>query len=1032
MLSNFYEQFNIISQITYFHTLIMKQFFTIKLFFCLSAFLILHNKAIGQSANYTQYVNPMIGTGGHAHTFPGATLPFGMMQLSPDTRLDGWDGCSGYHYDDDTIYGFTHTHLSGTGCSDYGDVLLMPTTSNIIPRNNLYASKFSHASEKAEPGFYEVFLQKPKVKVQLTTTARCGLHQYFFEKEVQQFVVLDLVHRDEVLDSELEIVYPNKVRGYRFSKAWAKNQKVFFEIEFSQPLQDIAFYENDTLTKHPFIKGKNVKAVFDFGKNNGKPLQIKVGISGVSCAGAAKNLAAELPTFDFEKTRQNAIAKWNEELKKVQPNNFSISKENLIKMYTALYHCATQPNIYNDVDGSYRGRNDKIYNTGKKFDYYTVFSIWDTYRAWNPLQTIMNPPLVNNMIQTFLQQYKQTKRLPVWELSSNETDCMIGYHAASIIWDAYSKGIQNFDAKLALQACVAMASEKNEGLQSYQTYGYMRADDEAETVSKTLEYAYDDWCIAQLANALVTQKNKQLILLQKNADSCSLQINAFLASIDTTNMPITDSLQLDSLGEKFENVFQKALAIKEEVGEYDSIIAIFSKRSNFWQNMLDPTSMFMRAQKNGTLYEPFSPYTVDNNYTEANSWQYSFYMPHHINGFTKLLGGKNELENKLDNLFAAKTSIEGRQQADITGLIGQYAHGNEPSHHIAYLYNYTNHPEKTEQLIDKICNEFYTTNPDGYIGNEDCGQMSAWYVMSQLGLYAVAPGSLHYEYNAAQAQKWKIEKPYASALNNQEAFAILHPEALDVKSILETENTHNFVPNPVIINAQQIFTDSQKIEFGCIDKEAQIFYKASNKKFADKEFQLYQKPFYIYEETNFEFYSQKKNNESPKQNASFYVLPKGVTVQLNCQYNKSYSGGGPMALLDGLQGNTNWKKGNWQGYQAQDFEAIIIYTNPKTIQSITTTFLQDQRSWIFYPTDVQYFGSENGVDFEQLFFYEIPVPRDDDKNSVLKIPYALQTNQKAKKFIKIKVKAKNYGILPTWHPGAGGDAFIFIDEIKIE
>jgi putative alpha-1,2-mannosidase len=965
-----------------------------------------------QAQSLTQYINPIIGTGGHGHTFPGATVPFGMMQLSPDTRLTGWDGCSGYHYDDSIIYGFTHTHLSGTGCSDYGDILLMPMAKKEKPFPQFYASSFTHATEKSKAGCYEVILSKPNVKVQLTTSARCGMHQYTFAPNSDQYIALDLQHRDEVIDSEIEIVYPNKIRGYRFSKAWAKNQKVFFEIEFNMPFVDVQFYNNDTICKHPYIRSKNIKALFAFGKTN-KKILAKVAISGVDNTGAAQNAEKEMPDFDFEKYKKNADIAWQKSMSNIIPKNEnSLSTEDKIKFYTALYHCYIQPNIYNDVDYRYRGMDDKIHSTKGKFNYYTVFSIWDTYRAWHPLMTILEPQKVNDFILTFLAQFDAAGKLPIWELSGNETDCMIGNHAASIIWDAYSKGINNYDADKAYNACVAMATNNRADINSVKKYGYVRADDDAESVSKTLELAYDDWCVGQMGNAILLQKNKQIQMGQLKIDSLQIIMNGWDNYLDTV---------VTSAFVKLKNtVFQDSIS-------YNKILEMnqsFTTRSNNWQNVFDPTTGFMRAIKNGTLYTPFSPYTVDNNYTEANSWQYSFYAPHDVQGLINIHGGIKKFTEKLNDLFAAKSQTEGREQADITGLIGQYAHGNEPSHHIAYLYNYSLQPQTRKKLVDTILKEMYTTKPDGYIGNEDCGQMSAWYVMSQLGLYQIAPGAGTYEYDAAQFSKWQLPNKVQYPSDEIDIFRSLH--GLE-KPNLSVNNANTFIANPFINNAPQMFTDSQRISMQCLEKDAAIFYTING-----EEPKMYVAPFLISDKSSIIFYSAKDTRKSPEQIAVFYKLPTDRAVFIASKYNKNYSGGGPDALIDGIAGDLDWRKGNWQGYQSQDFEASVLFDKAKSFHSIDVRFLQDQKSWIFYPTSVLYYGSFDGINYELLGTTAQEVSRMDDKNEIKTMSYIFTQRQLKINYKSIKIIAKNYGTLPAWHLGAGGDAFIFVDEISVQ
>ena len=637
--------------------------------FLFSSFVILAQK------NFTQYVDPLIGTGGHGHTYPGAVLPHGMVQLSPDTRLEGWDGCGGYHYSDNFIYGFTHTHLSGTGVSDYGDILLMPMSGDPSADNKIYGSKFSHTNEKAAPGFYSVKLDDENILAELTTTARVGFHKYTFSSSAKANIILDLKHRDEVIESSIIIINDHTIGGLRRSKAWANNQYVFFVIEFSVPFTNYMVWSKGFFIDNQKENyGKDLRAYFQF---SGKTVMTKVALSGVSIEGAQKNLATELPGWNFEKTKADAQKIWNKELSKIEVS--SNDKKQLRTFYTALYHTAIVPNINQDVDGQYRGRDNQIHKA-VGFTNYSVFSLWDTYRGAHPLYTIIDRKRTLDYIKSFLAQYQQGGRLPVWELSSCETDCMIGYHSVPVMVDAYMKGINQFDTKLALEAMKKSATWNHLGLPALMDHGFLEMDDEHESVSKTLEYAYDDWCIAQFA--------------------------------------------------------------KKTGNQSDYITYI--KRAQSYKNIMDVQTGFMRPRKNGNWITPFDPREVNNNFTEANSWQYSFYVPQDMNGYMGMIGGKNKLEEKLDKLFSENSQTTGRDQSDITGLIGQYAHGNEPSHHIAYLYNFAGAAYKSQEKVHQILNEMYHDAPDGLAGNEDCGQMSAWYVLSALGFYPVTPGTFDY------------------------------------------------------------------------------------------------------------------------------------------------------------------------------------------------------------------------------------------------------------------------------------------------
>jgi predicted alpha-1,2-mannosidase len=681
--------------------------------------------------NFTQYVDPFIGTGGHGHTFPGATVPFGMVQLSPDTRLTGWDGCSGYHYSDNRIYGFSHTHLSGTGCSDYGDILLMPTVGKIHLSNKKYSSPFKKENETASAGYYSVILDKQNIKVELTSTTRTGLHKYTFPKSTSANVILDLTHRDKVREGEIKISENNnEISGYRVSSAWAGKQILYFVIQFSKPFKNFGTAKANVLSKgSKHIHGHLLKSFVQFETEEGEVIYARVGVSAVSIDGARKNLEAEQPTFDFEKVKTDAEKLWNKELGKIEVETDNESDKRIF--YTALYHCMIAPNVYQDIDGKYRGRDLQVHET-KDFTYHTVFSLWDTYRALHPLLTIIDRKRTSDFVNTFTTQYQQGGLLPVWELSANETFCMIGYHALPVITDAYLKGIEGIDAQQALQAMhhSAESGEKQlrkmnvsrtlivfaslyrykKGMNHYFKNGYIRHSFMSGSVAKTLEFAYDDWCLAQMAKAM-----------------------------DSTAV-------------------------------YDT----YMKRAVNYRNIYDPSTGFMRARTKRGFVKRFDPYKASHTvYCEANAWQYSSYVPQDLSGLIKLSGGKERYNQFLDSLFNAPSKLKGTLVQDISGLIGQYAHGNEPSHHAAYLYDYTGQPWKTQAMARRIMNELYLHQPDGLPGNEDCGQMSAWYVFSALGFYPVCPGSDHYAIGSPLFKKATIHlengKSFTIEANNNSA-----------------------------------------------------------------------------------------------------------------------------------------------------------------------------------------------------------------------------------------------------------------------
>jgi predicted alpha-1,2-mannosidase len=950
----------------------------------------------------TNYVNTFIGTGGHGHTYPGATMPFGMMQLSPDTRLEGWDGCSGYHYTDEYIYGFSHTHLSGTGISDYGDVLLMPT--NKVNFNNGsdgkcgYRAHFSHENESAEPGYYKVYLDSTNIDVELTVSKRSGIHKYQFPSAENQYLILDLEHRDKLLGYKINKLNDTEINGYRHSSAWAKDQRLFYHIKFSHPIKNIVYDDSEGLAVSKNYKFESKKAVIQFENPNNEPILIKTGISAVDEAGAYKNLEAEVLNKDFETVKQEAQQAWESQLEKIVIEGNDLDKKT--NFYSALYHTMIAPNIYQDVDGRYRGMDLEIHQT-KDFDYYTVFSLWDTYRAAHPLYTIIEQDKTNDFINTFLAKYDEGGIMPMWDLSGNYTDCMIGYHAVPVIADAYLKGIRSYDTEKAFEAMKHSATRDKFGLEAYKNYGFIPIDEESESVSKTLEYAYDDWTIAQMAKAM-------------NKD-----------------------------------------------GDYKTYI----QRAQYYKNVFDPNSKFMRGRFRNTWFSPFDPYEVNFNYTEANAWQYSFYVPQDISGFINLLGGKDALEAQLDELFSAKSETSGRHQSDITGLIGQYAHGNEPSHHMAYLYNFVNKPHKTQEKVHQILTELYKNDPDGVSGNEDCGQMSAWYVLSSMGFYSVTPGSNQYiigtplfdkatinlengkqfnitTYNLSDTNKY-VEYVYLNGekLNNT---YITHQDIMDGGNLEfhmtdnpavwgsrngeepKTEITdHIILPSPFIEKGDITFRDSTEVILNTSEKDAKIFYAIN-----DEDFQQYKKPFSITEDTQVKLYSKKGTLKSPVLTTPFYKIDPNLSITLESEFANQYSAGGNDALIDGIRSTKNYRTGSWQGYHDTDLVATVDLGRLKPINLISVNFLQDQGAWIFYPTEVQCFVSKDGKNYKALPSQKINTRDRNNEIETKTTEFKIPTTE----YKYVKIIAKKLGELPEWHLGypMDGRSWIFADEISIK
>jgi predicted alpha-1,2-mannosidase len=920
----------------------------------LFSILLLHISLIVFSQSYHQYVNPMIGTGGHGHTFPGATVPFGMVQLSPDTRIDGsWDGCSGYHYSDKIIYGFSHTHLNGTGVSDYGDIMLMPTMGEPSFDNKIYSSTFSHANEKASAGFYSVKLDKHNIDVRLTTSTRIGFHEYTFNESGRANIILDLNHRDKLLEGEVRVIDSKRIWVKRRSEAWARDQYVFALIEFDKPLEISKVKSNGEKGRR--FTGTELALSFSRKVKKGEKILVKVTLSPTGFEGAENN-SFEIKDWDFDKVKAAAEQLWDKQLSKIQITEND--KDKLSIFYTALYHTMVQPNIAQDIDGKYRGRDNKIHQA-EGFDYYSVFSLWDTFRATHPLYTLIEKKRTADFINTFLKQYEQGGRLPVWELASNETDCMIGYHSVSVMADAMAKGITGFDYEKAFEAAKHSAMLDHLGLEAYKKNGFISMDDEHESVSKTLEYAYDDWCIAQMAQ-----------ILKKHEDY-----------------------------------------------EY------FMKRSQNWKNIFDWNTGFMRPKKNGGWDKPFDPREINNNFTEGNSWQYSFFVPQDIPGMIEAYGGNEKFEAKLDEMFNSESKTTGREQVDVTGLIGQYAHGNEPSHHMAYLYNYIGKPEKTTEKVHFILNNFYKNSPDGLIGNEDCGQMSAWYVLSSIGIYQVTPGKDYWERDKPIFKDVKLN------LENGKSHQVYTPNnmsnlfAQDGKEIVE-ENFSKITSVPVIQAESKSFKDKMKVTFDSFDKATEYFYSINSSKF-----EMFTNELVLNETSTIKFYSDNGfGNVSNTISATFFKKPNNYTIDIKSTYNPQYHAGGNDGLLDGIFGTTNWRKGDWQGYQSQDFEAIVDLQETKSISEIHSNYLQDQRSWILMPTKVEYYTSMDNINFTFVSTINNDVNPKQEENSIKDFNYTTKPINAR----YVKVKAYNFGKLPEWHQGFGGDAFIFIDEITIK
>jgi predicted alpha-1,2-mannosidase len=648
-----------------------------------------------------EYVDPFIGTGFHGHTFPGPTLPHAMVQLGPDTRLNGWDASSGYHYGDSTIFGFSHTHLSGTGIGDMGDILILPFTGDYEQKP---VAIFHKPGEKSRVGYYSVKFDNYDVRAELTTTERVGFHRYYYGTTQKKRLLLDIGHilqrtwGHENVFNEIEFIDQRRIRGVKHSTGWAFDHRVYFYAEFSSPFTiDEVFSNAEPSGPDNIFSGDSVYAYLSFNElPDTEPLLIKVGISPVDLAGARNNMLAELPGWDFEAVQQGAEEAWRKALSKIRV--YSADEDKLTQFYTALYHTMIAPMLYQDADGRYRGMDRKTHHTSPGVTNYTVFSMWDTFRALHPLMTIIDEPLSAAWVNNLLLKYEQGGFLPMWPLASNYTGTMVGYPAVANIADALAKEIPGINKQLALEASVKSASylpweatsdeyeRKRRLMPAYNKYvnegRHIPADEIVKSVSFALEMAYYDWCIAQIAL----------------------------------------------------------------VNENDSLAAYYLERSKNYAHYFDRSTGFMRGKNNdGSWVTPFNPRYSSHEtspYVEGNAYQWTWFVPHDMDGLIDLFGGPEQFISKLDTLFTTSSLIEGEDASgDITGLIGQYAHGNEPSHHIVYLYTLAGQPWKTQDLIDRIFREFYSASPDGIIGNEDCGQMSAWFILNAIGFYQVAPGN---------------------------------------------------------------------------------------------------------------------------------------------------------------------------------------------------------------------------------------------------------------------------------------------------
>ncbi|MDB4303804.1 GH92 family glycosyl hydrolase, partial [Desulfosarcina sp.] len=748
-------------------------------------------------------------------------------------------------------------------------------------------------------------------------------------------------------------------------------------------------------------EGTKVKAAFTFNTKTNNEILVKVGISAVSAEGARKNLESEIDHWDFNLVKNQAHEAWNSELGKIEVKGGT--EEQKITFYSALYHSFLVPNLFMDVDGQYRGRDLQIHQADG-FDYYTIFSLWDTFRAEHPLFTLTQQDRTVDFIKTMLAQYEYGGRLPVWELAANETECMIGYHSIPVIVDAYMKGIRGFDVEKAFEAMKHSAELDHFGLEFYKNMGYIPGNEESESVSKTLEYAFDDWCIAIMA---------------------------------------------------------------KDLGKMDDYKR-YLKRAQSYKNVFDPTTGFMRAKMNGRWFEPFDPKEVNFNYTEANSWQYSFFAPQDVNGLVELMGGREEFIASMDKMFNESVETTGRHQSDITGLVGQYAHGNEPSHHMAYLYNYVGQPWKTQKWVRHIMDELYTEKPDGLCGNEDCGQMSAWYVLSAMGFYSVTPGQTYYAMGSPLFDEVKINlengktftiksennssanryiqstslngnnyhKSYLSHFDMMEGGEFIFemgPDpnkkwGVDEENLPVSEITkHLITAVPFVKTGARTFVKTTEVSLGSMTESDMIYFTKDGSE-PNLNSEKYNTPFVLENSATIKAFAyDEKTKASNVLVAEFHKIPVGRTIQYFTEYANQYSGGGELCLIDFIRGPLNYRTGAWQGYEGVDVNAVVDLGNIQLISKLETGFLQDAGSWIFMPLEVQYYVSNDGKDFQH-----IGTIKNEVSERMLGVNLQNFTLNFSTKARYVKVVAKNMGNCPDWHVGEGNPAWIFADEIVIE
>ncbi len=969
-------------------------------------------------------VDVFIGTGGHGHTHPAATRPFGMIQAGPDTRLTGWDGCSGYHHDDDTIHGFSQTHLSGTGVSDYGDVLLMPfrwTDDADWTAAYPFAERFGHADERAAPGRYAVTLHGG-IDVAIASGERVAAYRIAWPDGAPGLWI-DLDHRDAVSDWALRTEGDTAVVGHRVSDAWAEDQRVHFRLETDRPFQSVR------------REGRRLALRFDDARGT-DVVHLRLAISAVDDAGAAANLAAEPAVRDFDALAADAERAWREALGRVTVAGGTEAERRVF--YTAAYHALLAPNRYVDADGRYRAMDGAVHRA-EGFTPYTVFSLWDTYRAAHPFWALAFPERNADFLRSLLDDHDKGGYLPLWKLADHYTGCMIGYHAVPALADGLAKDLLPGEGPRALAAMVHAAERPVLGMPAYRRFGYIPADAEHESVSKTLEYAYDDACIAATARALAAAE---------------------------PGGALPDGRSWEALADTF------------------------ARRAGAWRHLYDPVSGFFRARRNGGFVEPFDPAEVNGHYTEANAWHYAFAPVHDVPGHARLAAGEpgapgprpSRLARQLDALFDADPRTTGRAQADITGTIGQYAHGNEPSHAIPWLYAHLGQPWKTQARVRQVAETQYTDRPDGLCGNEDCGQMSAWYLFAASGFYPVAPGSTAYTLAAPlfDTVTWRLpggavlrligegEGPYVRAVTCRgEPWTrawVDHAELLEGGDWVFTRSaepvrewgvhddpppplcpTDHVLPAPYADPAPRAFTGTLTVALRAADLRATIEYRRA----AGEPWQVYTGPLPITGDAELRFRAVPIQPgvglvPSPEQVARFRQRDERLRLRFvppdapadttpaagrtsGTPWAAQYAAGGNDALIDGLRGGDDWRTGDWQGYEGRDVAMVLDLGERRWVSEAVLGGLQDENAWIFFPTEVRVAHSPDGRRWTEAGTATPPVAWSAPgiRTHDFRVPVGAPA-----RYLRVTVRA--LGTCPPGHKGAGAPCWVFADELRAE